>query len=109
MDKNILDKMPKVLITHMLKQGLIFSIGSDEFDRVYLDLNTAMKSHAWMYYENEEYVIRMRYGESMIVKTMGDVASCIQSCTHNREFMNGAWCRIVEFGDFQCHEKTMGI
>lgn len=93
---NILDKMPKPLIALMLKEGLTFSIarGAD-VDGIYLDLNTGMKSHAHLYYENDKYILRMRYGTEGVVETLGDVAYWIHDCMQGRDFMNGAWDSVV--------------
>ena len=91
---NILDNMPKPLIELMLKEGLIFSI-SQNTDGIYLDLNTGMKSHAYLYYEDTGYILRMRYGAKCVVETLGDIAYWIRDCMQGRDFMNGARASVV--------------
>lgn len=94
---NILDKMPKQLIELMLKEGLTFSIteGADA-QGIYLDLNTEMKSHAHLYYEDNKYILRMRYGNERVVETLGDVSYWIRNCMQGRCFMNGAWASVLD-------------
>jgi len=92
---NILDKMPKNLIEIMLKEGLTFSISQSELG-VYLDLNTGMKSHAHLYYENSKYVLHMRYASSPKVETLYDLGYWICSCLCGRDFMNSAWASVVD-------------
>lgn len=92
---NILDKMPKKLIEIMLKEGLTFSISQSELG-FYLDLNTGMKSHAHLYYENSKYVLRMRYGEEAEVGTLHDIGYWVRNCLQGRDFMKSAWAFVVD-------------
>jgi len=94
---NILDKMPNNLIGLMLKEGLIFSIAQNARG-TYLDLNTSMKSHAYLYYENDKYILRMRYENEAVVETLEDIAYWIKHCLQGREYMNGSWMSIVDKG-----------
>ena len=88
--KTILDKMPKRLLQIMIGHGLTFGIGCDEYG-VYLDLNTGMKSHAYLYYENNKYILRMRYEAQEVVETLGDVRWLVTQCKYGRDYMNSAW------------------
>lgn len=92
---NILDNMPQALIEIMLKEGLTFSISQNTCG-VYLDLNTGMKSHAHLYYEEDKYILRMRYENEATVETLGDIAYWIRDCMQGRDFMNGAWASVVD-------------
>ena len=94
---NILDKMPKNLIQSMLKEGLVFHLGSNN-EGIYLDLQTGMKSHAYLYYENDKYLLRMRYNNEATVETLEDIAYWIKDCLQGRDFMNGSWAGIVDKG-----------
>jgi len=93
---SILNNLPANLCKYLISQGLELSFSRDAEQRVYLNLNTGMKSHCWLYFEDGSYVCRMRYDEVQEVKTLSDILYCIKNCKHRKDFMHSVWADIIE-------------
>jgi hypothetical protein len=92
---NILGKLPLRLSNLLVSEGIDVTIANSSRG-VYLDLNTDMKSHLYLYYENSRYVAACRYNEEFTVETLGDLHQVILNCYTN--FMNPNWQHLYDEG-----------
>lgn len=90
------------LIRKILKHHNV-ELCMDSSERIYIDLQTGMKSHAHMYVYDSHLLISKRYGETTEIdldqsfdQIWSDIISCIESCAHGREYVAYGWARHLE-------------
>lgn len=68
----------------------------------YLDMQTGMKSHMYLYWKDGQYFTKQRYDEKNFIQTFHDFAYALRSCDHGRCLMDGQWVEIFNnsFGEF---------
>lgn len=79
-------------------------LSTDKEGKIYLDLNTGMKSHAHMYIFPDHIIIRKRYNESVLIDldtsvedhVWGSIIRAIESCACGREYVSYGWARLLE-------------
>jgi len=74
---NIIDALPFTLIKDVLEFDASPSLHKD-----YIDFNTKAKSDLFLFYENGEYIAKMRYGQ-VVIETMYDFYNALSSCLNN--------------------------
>jgi hypothetical protein len=85
---DILDKLPINIIREMLTQGHEVTLESlNSENKVYLNLNTGMKSHLHLYYEDNKYIAKLRYDQEFVIEDPSDLYKAIRSAEHDRGFM----------------------
>lgn len=79
---SILDNLPIKFLKWYTEHVGYVSINSD-----YIDINTGMKSDLHIYYEDGQYIAKMRYDDSQVLETFSDLHYAIRSCEYGRGFM----------------------
>lgn len=74
----------------------------------YIDFNTGMKSHLYLYYSNNQYIAKCRYGVEKVIETFEDFHGVLVDCEYDRGFMNADWTTIYQegFGEFSWDKIT---
>lgn len=78
-------------LENLINAGGEISIKKDFLGDVFLDLNTGMKSHMYLYYEDGEWIARMRYDYSEPVQSWEEILDLAKECLHGRKYMHAAW------------------
>ena len=91
---SILHNMPAKLI-EICGVSVTLSRDSKEW---YVDFNTGMKSHLHLYYVNEKYIAKCRYGVEKEIETFEDFHNTLVDCMCGRDFMNLSWITIYNEG-----------
>lgn len=96
---NILDKMPKRFLE--LTRASI-QLGWDSNNVPYIDVMTGMKSHLHLYYDDGQYIARMRYDEVRTIEDFEDFFFALRGCMCYRDYMSSQWVEIHNegFGEF---------
>lgn len=94
------------LVTELIRKILVhqdIGLCRDSSERMYFDLNTGMKSHAYMYVYDTHLLISKRYGETTEIdldqpfeEVWSDLIRAIESCAHGREYISYGWARHLE-------------
>ena len=82
------------IIEKLVKNGIQVTTTYNEVkDCVIYDLNTGMKSHCHLRWDNEKnsIVADMRYDKSEYIDTYSDVLWAVKSCLQGRDYMGSAW------------------
>ena len=82
------------IIEKLVKNGIQVTMTYNEVkDCVIYDLNTGMKSHCHLMWDNgaNSVVAYMRYDESRYVDDYSDVLWAVKSCLQGRDYMSSAW------------------
>lgn len=95
---NISDKLPIKFIKWCMDNDVPLTLEKD-----YIDLDTGMKSHLHLYYEDGNYVAKMRYGEEVNILYFSCLHSAIRDCEHGRGFMASRIEKLYNegFGDIE--------
>ena len=103
---SILDKLPVSFIKEFVTRGGELSFEIDRYNVPYMNLNTGMKSHLHIYYEEDGfYYACTRYDSPVKLTYFFDLHDVIRRCECGKEFMNSAittfYCDgFVETGKF---------
>lgn len=90
---NIYDKFPMKFVKWATENGMTLSLHKD-----YIDIETGMKSHLHLHYEDGVYVAKMRYGESKVIDNFFDLYLSVRNCEHGRDFMGSNIANLYENG-----------
>lgn len=92
-------------LAHIMKSGVDISMSYDEEnDAIQYDLNTAMKSYAYLYIHDNSIEIKMRGGQNAVYSitestTKDDILYFIldnvSGCRWGRDFANEAWLELL--------------
>jgi hypothetical protein len=65
--------------------------------RMVYDLNTGMKSHLWVQYDDQLQVINCwgRYDHYAQVDSWSGLLTQVKRCMHGRDFANAAWLDLL--------------
>ena len=87
----------KDLLKELMRQGLRIEMFMEN-GQVWYDLNTGMKSHLHIRYDNiaEEVCYRGRYEVTGTIDDMQDLLWAVRRCDHGRGFANSVWFDILE-------------
>ena len=64
------------------------NVGALEIGKDYIDVNTGMKSHLYIKYNDGKYFAHMRYNTVNDIETFYDFYQSVRDCAHGRGFMN---------------------
>ena len=96
---NILEKLPTKFIQEFITKGGHITIAVDCDKVPYLDLNTGMKSHLHLYYEEVTgYIAKARYDTAYCIETFYDLHKAILECDCGRSFISGSIEKIYKEG-----------
>lgn len=90
---NIYDKFPMKFVRWAVDNGMNLTLEKD-----YIDLNTGMKSHCHLYYEDGIYIAKMRYDDEKVIETFFDLYMAVKECEHGREFMSSSIEKLYNHG-----------
>lgn len=84
------------MLVDLMKQGLHINMFMEE-GTLWFDLNTGMKSHLHLKYNEKEGVAeyRGRYDATGVITDMDDLEITVRGCNHGRGFCNSAWHGIL--------------
>lgn len=86
------------MIESLVKENIEITIKYDEENlQVYYDLNTGMKSHLHVWYNqsNASCVYHGRYATGLVAD-YEHLLWCVKSCLSGRDFMNSYWCELLQ-------------
>jgi hypothetical protein len=59
------------------------------------DLNTGMKSHAWLYQKDDDIRMAMRYDRDVVIESYSDVIAEVRGCMCGRDYLSSDWSKVL--------------
>lgn len=86
------------LLVDLMQKGLEIKMFMEQ-DTLWFDLNTGMKSHLHITFDEgaECARYRARYDETGTIEDWDDLMIVVRDCDHGRGFANYAWHEILKF------------
>jgi hypothetical protein len=83
------------LITEIVKEGIAVELDYDkEAHCIFANLNFEAKSHGYLYEQEDNLVIKMRYGNEREVEDIQDVCYAFEKALHGRDYGNVSWFEL---------------
>jgi hypothetical protein len=90
---SIINNLPTKFIEYWTE-----NVGELTLSKDYIDLQTGMKSHLHIYFEEGKYIAKMRYNEQTELADFSDLVFAIRRCTHGRDYMSSQIMSVYSNG-----------
>ena len=87
------------MLVNLMRKGLHIHMFMEK-DVLWFDLNTGMKSHLHIKFNEQTNTAdyRARYDETGVITDWDDLMIVVRSCDHGRGFANSVWLDILQGG-----------
>ena len=92
------------LLHELARRGIdIIITQNSSTHEIYYDLNTGMKSHAYLYVDGDVVTVKMRYDREVSLSIdehrddlLEQIAIIVSDCGHGRDYANPGWLTLFE-------------